>query len=138
VKVIDQRTAADFAHCMRDLADIHYPQAERIRVVMDNLSTHTAGALYETFPAPQAHRLLQRLEFHYTPKHASWLNMVEIEIGVLRGQCLDRRIDHKERLISEIDAWDQQRNANQAQIKWMLTTEKAREKLRSAYPANES
>src|SRR5690348_11644992 len=88
VKVTDQRTAADFAHCMRDLVDVHYPQAELIRVVMDNLSTHTAGALYETFPAPEAHRILRRLEFHYTRKHASWLNMVEIEIGVLRGQCL--------------------------------------------------
>ena len=92
VKVTDQRTARDFAACMRDLADIHYPDADRIRVVMDNLSTHTAGALYEAFPAPEAHRILQRLEFHYTPKHASWLNMVAIEIGVLRGQCLDRRI----------------------------------------------
>ena len=83
VKVTDQRTARDFAECMRDLADIHYPDADRIRVVMDNLSTHTAGALYEAFPAPEAHRVLQRLEFHYTPKHASWLNMVEIKIGVL-------------------------------------------------------
>jgi hypothetical protein len=91
--VSDQRTARDFAECMRDLADIHYPDADRIRVVMDNLSTHTAGALYEAFPAPEAHRVLQHLEFHYTPKHASWLNMVEIEIGVLRGQCLrDRRM----------------------------------------------
>src|SRR6187397_2199310 len=95
VKVTDQRTAADFAHCMRDLVDVHYPQAELIRVVMDNLSTHTAGAPYETFPAPEAHRVLQRLEFHYTPKHASWLNMVEIEIGVLRTQCLDRRIGER-------------------------------------------
>ena len=78
--------------------------------MMDNLSTHTAGALYEAFPAPEAHRMFQRLEFHYTPKHASWLNMVEIEIGVLRGQCLDRRIGEREVLVSEIDAWQQQRN----------------------------
>ena len=92
VKVTDQRTARDFAHCMRELVDLHYPQAEQIRVVLDNLSTHSPGALYEAFPAPEAHRILRRLEFHYTPKHASWLNMVEIEIGVLRGQCLDRRI----------------------------------------------
>ncbi len=83
VKVTDRRTAEDFAQCMRELADVHYPQAERIRVVMDNLSTHTPGAVYETFPAAQAHRILRRLEFHYTPKHASWLNMVEIEIGML-------------------------------------------------------
>src|SRR5215207_9741751 len=91
VKVTDQRTARDFAHCMRDLVDLHYPTAERIRVVLDNLSSHSPGALYEAFPAPEAHRILRRLEFHFTPKHASWLNMVEIEIGVLRSQCLDRR-----------------------------------------------
>ena len=118
VKVTDQRTARDFAECMRDLADFHYPDADRIRVVMDNLSTHTAGALYEAVPAPEAHRVLQRLEFHYTPKHASWLNMVEIEIGVLRGQCLDRRIGEREVLVSEIDAWQRQRNESGARIKW--------------------
>ena len=134
VKVTQQRTAQDFAACMRDLADTHYPDAERIRVVLDNLSTHTAGALYETFPAPEAHRILQRLEFHYTPKHASWLNMVEIEIGVLRGQCLDRRIGERDVLVSEIEAWQRQRNASGARIKWQFTTEKARSKLARAYP----
>src|ERR1700716_3003272 len=92
VKVTDSRAAVDFAACMRELTDVHFPVAERIRVVLDNLSTHSAGALYEAFPAPEAHRILRRLELHYTPKHASWLNMVEIEIGVLRGQCLGRRI----------------------------------------------
>jgi len=134
VKVTDQRTARDFAVCMRDLADTHYPDADRIRVVLDNLSTHTAGALYETFPAPEAHRILQRLEFHYTPKHASWLNMVEIEIGVLRDQCLDRRIGEREVLLAEIDAWQRRRNASGARIKWKFTTEKARTKLARAYP----
>ena len=134
VKVTNQRTARDFAECMRDLADFHYPDADRIRVVMDNLSTHTAGALYEAFPAPEAHRVLQRLEFHYTPKHASWLNMVEIEIGVLRGQCLDRRIGEREVLVSEIDAWQRQRNESGARIKWKFTTQKARHKLARAYP----
>ena len=134
VKVTDHRTSRDFADCMRDLADVHYPDAERIRVVMDNLSTHTAGALYEAFPAPEAHRVLQRLEFHYTPKHASWLNMVEIEIGVLRGQCLDRRIGERSVLISEIDAWQGQRNASGARINWKFTTQKARNKLARAYP----
>ena len=134
VKVTDHRTARDFADCMRDLADIHYPDADRIRVVMDNLSTHTAGALYEAFPAPEAHRVLQRLEFHYTPKHASWLNMVEIEIGVLRGQCLDRRIGERDVLVSEIDAWQRQRNASGARVKWKFTTQKARNKLARAYP----
>jgi hypothetical protein len=102
--------------------------------VLDNLSTHSPGALYEAFPAPEAHRVLRRLEFHYTPKHARWLNMVEIEIGVLRGQCLDRRIGERELLISEIAAWERQRNANAARIKWMFTTQRARAKLARAYP----
>jgi transposase len=134
VKVTDHRAAADFAHCMRDLVDVHYPQADLVRVVLDNLSTHTAGALYETFPAHEAHRLLQRLEFHYTPKHASWLNMVEIEIGVLRSQCLDRRIGNRTRLVREIKAWQKQRNDSGDRIKWMFTTERARVKLARAYP----
>jgi transposase len=134
VKVTDQRTAADFAHCMRDLVDLHYPKADLVRVVMDNLSTHTLGALYETFPPAEAHRVLQRLEFHYTPKHASWLNMVEIEIGVLRAQCLDRRIGERETLEAEIEAWQRQRNASGARIKWMFNTEAARSKLARAYP----
>lgn len=138
VKVTDRRANQDFAECMRDLVDLHYPQAPLIRVVMDNLSTHSAGALYDTFPATEARRILKRLEFHHTPKHASWLNMVEIEIGVLRSQCLDRRIDDKAQIIAEIAAWEQQRNAERAQINWMFTTEKAREKLRKAYPVKES
>ena len=134
VKVTDSRTACDFAECMRDLVDLHYPKADRIRVVLDNLSTHSPGALYEAFPAPDAHRILRRLEFHYTPKHASWLNMVEIEIGVLRSQCLDRRIDNRQVLEAEIAACQRQRNAAQARIKWMFTTQRARIKLLHAYP----
>ena len=116
------------------LHDVHYPDAEYIRVVQDNLSTHSAGALYQAFPPAEARRILRRLEFHYTPKHASWLNMVEIEIGVLRSQCLDRRIDTKEQLESEIAAWEYQRNASGARIKWMFTTDKARAKMGRAYP----
>jgi transposase len=134
VKLTEQRTAADFAQCMRELVDVDYPQAARIRVVLDNLSTHTRGALYETFAAPEAHRLLRRLEFHFTPKHASWLNMAEIEIGVLKAQCLDRRIDDREQLVREIAAWQRARNAAGARIKWMFTTEKARTKMARAYP----
>jgi transposase len=134
VKVTDQRTAADFAHGMKDLVEVHYPAADRIRVVLDNLSTHTAGALYETFPASEAHRILQCREFHYTRKHARWLNMVEIEIGALRGECLDRRIGDRKRLVTEINAWQKQRNASGARIKWMFNTEKARLKLAHAYP----
>lgn len=136
VKVTEQRTARDFAGCMRDLVDIHYPQADLVRVVLDNLSTHSPGALYETFPAPEAHRILRRLEFHFTPKHASWLNMVEIEIGVLRSQCLDRRIDQKDRLVAEIAAWQAQRNRSKARVKWMFTTQRARAKLARAYPSH--
>ena len=134
VKVTDQRTAADFAQCMREISDIHCPEAEQIRVVLDNLSTHSAASLYASFPAAEARRILRRIEFHYTPKHASWLNMVEIEIGVLKGQCLDRRIDSKDFLVSEIAAWERRRNDSGQRIKWMFTTEKARHKMARAYP----
>src|SRR3982074_1475670 len=111
VKVTERRAAEDFAACMRGLVAIHYPRAERIRLVLDNLSTHSAGALYQAFPADEARRVLRRLEFHYVPKHASWLNMVEIEIGVLASQCLDRRIESYPRLVAETAAWAKQRNA---------------------------
>jgi transposase len=134
VKITERRTAVDFAQCMRELVDIDFPQAERIRVVMDNLSTHSPGSLYEAFPAAEAHRILARLEFHFTPKHASWLNMAEIEIGVLKSQCLDRRIDDREELAREIAAWQRERNASGARIKWMFTTEKARAKMGRTYP----
>ena len=138
VKVTDRRTNLDFAQCMRELVDVHYPLAPVIRVVMDNLSTHSAGAIYDAFPPAEARRVLKRLEFHYTPRHASWLNMVEIEIGVLRGQCLSRRIEDKATLVAEVAAWEQRRNHEGAKIEWLFTTEKAREKLRRAYPVKES
>src|SRR3984957_19744579 len=128
VKVTDSRAAVDFAACMRELCNGHFPKTERIRVVLDNLSTHSAGALYQAFPAGEARRMLRRLEFHYTPKHASWLNMVEIEIGVLRSQCLERRIASQARLIAEVAAWERPRNASGARIQWMFTTYKARAK----------
>jgi transposase len=134
VKVTDRRAAEDFAQCMRDLVDLHYPKAERIRVVLDNLSTHSAAALYQSLPASEARRVIRRLEFHYTPKHASWLNMVEIEIGVLRGQCLDRRIESRDRLVAEVAAWERRRNASGARINWMFSTDQARVKLAKAYP----
>lgn len=132
-KVTDRRACADFAECMRDLVDTHYPAAERIRVVLDNLSTHTASALYETYEPEEARRILRRLEFHYTPKHASWLNMVEIEIGVMVAQCLDRRIPTMEMLVREVKAWERARNASGARIKWLFTLDRAREKLGRAY-----
>jgi transposase len=133
-KVTDRRTSRDFAECMRDLVDKHYPKAERIRVVMDNLSTHTPAALYEHLEPNEARRILRRLEFHYTPKHASWLNMVEIEIGVMVRQCLDRRIADKATLVSEVAAWNRRRNRQEAHINWLFTVQKAREKLGRAYP----
>src|SRR6202051_5143310 len=135
VKVTERRAAEDYAQCMRELVDVHYPKAEDLRVVEDNLSTHSAGALYQMFPPAEARRILRRLEFHHTPKHASWLNMVEIEIGVLGGQCLDRRIDDPKRLGREITAWERRRNAARARIKWMFTTDNARAKMGRAYPA---
>ena len=134
VKVTERWAAEDFAACMRELADVHYPCAERVRVVLDNLSTHSPGALYQTFPPDQARRILRRLEFHYVPKHASWLNMVEIEIGVLARQCLDRRIDSYARLVAETAAWQKRRNAERARIKWMFTTERARTKWAAPIP----
>src|ERR671912_748443 len=134
VTVTERRTAQDYAARLRELVDVDYPDAARIRVVQDNLSTHTPGALYEAFPAAEARRILRRLEFHSTPKHASWLNMVEIEIGVLKGQCLDRRIETRARLEAEIAAWERDRNAAGARISWMFTTAKARAKMGQAYP----
>lgn len=133
-KVTDRRACSDFAECMRDLVDTHYPNAERIRVVLDNLSTHTPTALYETFEPEEARRILRRLEFHYTPKHASWLNMVEIEIGVMVSQCLSRRIPTKAKLVAEVKAWERRRNREKARIKWLFTVERARAKLGRAYP----
>lgn len=133
-KVTDQRTCIDFAECMRDLVDVHYPGAERIRVVLDNLSAHSAGALYQRFAPEEARRILNRLEFHFTPKHASWLNMVEIEIGVMVQQCLDRRIPDKDTLVAEVARWERRRNAEGAKIKWLFTVDRARQKLGRAYP----
>jgi len=135
VDVTDRRTLIDFAHCMKDLVDRWYPDAECIRVVQDNLNTHKPAALYEAFPPQEARRILERLEFHYTPKHGSWLNMAEIELNVLSGQCLDRRIPHKQTLITEVAAWERKRNARNATVNWQFTTQDARIKLRSLYPS---
>jgi transposase len=134
VKVTSHRAATDFAECMRDIIDLHYPLAEKVRVVLDNLSTHSAGALYQAFPPHEARRILRRIEFHYTPKHASWLNMVEIEIGVLSGQCLDRRIPDRRTLEREIRHWERARNAAGARIRWMFGVEQARTKMGRSYP----
>jgi transposase len=134
VKVTDRRTNADWAQCMKDLVDIHFPEAEKIVVVMDNLSTHTPAALYSAFAPEEAKRIWDRLEFHYTPKHGSWLNMAEIELSVLSRQCLDRRIPHQEALKQEIAAWEERRNTAKATIDWQFTTANARIKLKKLYP----
>lgn len=136
VKVTEHRAGDDFAECMRDLVDTHYPDAQKIRVVMDNLSTHSEAALYRRFAPAEARRVLRKLEFHFVPKHASWLNMVEIEIGVLKKQCLSRRIEDQHTLRSEISAWQTTRNKTHQRIRWSFTVEKARSKMGRAYPAN--
>jgi transposase len=135
VKVTEHKGNADFAECMRDLVDIHYTEADVIRVVLDNLSTHRPGALYATFPPEEARRILRKLEFHYTPKHGSWLNMAEIEIGILDRQCLDRRIGDGATLRAEVAAWEKDRNASEVGIDWMFDLDKARSKLTRAYTA---
>ncbi len=134
VKVTDHRKCDDFAECMRDLVDSHYPNAKKIRVVMDNLSTHSEAALYQSFAPAEARRILRKIDFHFVPKHASWLNMVEIEIGVLKKQCLSRRIEDQQTLRSEIAAWQTTRNETGRRIRWMFTIEKARQKMGRAYP----
>lgn len=135
VKITERRTTQDYAQCMKDLGDLHFPDAEVIRVVQDNLNTHTPWALYEVFAPEEAKRILDRLEFHYTPKHASWLNMAEIEIGVLNTQCLDRRIGDETTLRQEVAAWEEDRNAAKATVDWRFTTPNARVKLERLYPA---
>ena len=132
-KVTERRTAVDFAEALRDLADL-YPDAQVIRLVLDNLNTHTPASLYEAFEPEEARRIASRFEFHYTPKHASWLNMVEIEIGVLSRQCLDRRIPDIQSLQAEVAAWEESRNAAGARINWMFDVQAARTKLAKAYP----
>jgi hypothetical protein len=137
VDVTERRTKADFAYCMRDLVDVHFPDAVRIRVVLDNLNTHTPASLYTTFPPEEARRIIEKLDFHYTPKHGSWLNMAEIELSVLAGQCLDRRIDNQGELTKEVTAWADARNAAGTTIDWRFTTADARIRLKKLYPVLE-
>ena len=134
VKVTERRTKIDYAHCMKDLVDVFFPDAGVIRVVQDNLNTHTPAALYEAFEPSEAKRILNRLEFHYTPKHGSWLDMAEIEIGILSRQCLDRRIPDEDTLRREIAAWEASRNEQRATIEWRFTSSDARVKLNRLYP----
>ena len=135
VKVTDRRTAIDYAHALKDLADTHFPKAKKIVLVQDNLNTHKPASLYEAFPAAEARRLVERFEWHYSPKHGSWLNMAESELAVLSNQCLDRRISDQPMLATEVKAWQKDRNANHAKADWHFTPADARIKLKRLYPA---
>ncbi len=135
VKITDRRTKADWAECMRELVDVHFPDAERITLVQDQLNTHDPSALYEVFAPAEAKRILDRLEFHSTPKHGSWLNMAEIELSVLNRQCLDRCIPNKGTLVHETAAWATRRNSNGTTVNWRFTTDDARIKLKRLYPS---
>ena len=134
VKVTDRRTAVDYAHVLKDLSDMHFPDADRIVLVQDNLNTHTTASLYEAFPAAEARRLVERFEWHYTPKHGSWLDMAESELAVLSTQSLDRRIPDKKELTEEVAAWEQRRNTHQTKADWQFTAADARVKLVRLYP----
>jgi hypothetical protein len=137
VKVSERRTRRDYAECVRELVDMHYPKAKQIRLVQDNLNTHDGASLYEAFPPAEARRLLDKLDFHYTPKHGSWLNMAETEIGIMNSQCLDRRLESQARIAAEVAAWEDRRNVQKARIHWTFTLAVARQKLRKLYPSNE-
>jgi hypothetical protein len=132
--ITDRRTAQDFACCMRDLVDVYVPQADTIRVVLDNLNTHTLAALSTTFSPAEARRIARKLEFHYTPKHGSWLKMAESELAVLNGGCLNRRLPSQDGVRTEIAAWEDERNAQKRPLTWTFTTATARIKLDHLYP----
>lgn len=135
VEVTERRTAVDYARILKDLSDVHFANAEKIVLVQDNLNTHCPASLYEAFEPAEARRLVERFEWHYTPKHGSWLNLAESELAVLSGQCLDRRIADAETLEREVDAWRVRRNTQNAKADWHFTTADARIKLKSLYPA---
>jgi len=135
VTVTDRRTKTDWAHAIQQVVDVHYPEAERIVLVLDNLNTHGLGSLYEAFPPEEARRLSRKLELHYTPKHGSWLNIAEIELSVLNGQCLDRRIPEQAELAQEVAQWTQDRNTARRTVDWRFTTADARIKLKRLYPS---
>jgi DDE superfamily endonuclease len=135
VKVTDRRTNVDFAHCLKDLVDMHFPQAQKIVLMSDNLNTHKPAALYEAFSPQEARRIIEKVEWHHTPKHGSWLNMAEIELRVLQRQCLDRRIPDQEMLTREVAVWEHKRNQDAVKVNWRFTTEDARIKLKKLYPS---
>ncbi|RTZ77159.1 MAG: IS630 family transposase [SAR324 cluster bacterium] len=134
VDITDNRTAKDWAHQIKQLVDVDYPEAKKITLVMDNLNTHVGASLYKTFNPKEARRILDKLDFHYTPKHGSWLNMAEIEFSILGRECLDRRIPDKTALINEVNAWTEERNSKESKIIWRFKNEDARIKLKRLYP----
>jgi uncharacterized small protein (DUF1192 family) len=135
VKVTNRHTALDYAQVLKELSDTHFPSSEKIVLVQDNLNTHKPASLYEAFPPAEARRLVERFEWHYTPKHGSWLDMAESELGVLSSQCLDRRIPDQQMLKEEVEAWEAERNRKHAKADWQFTTADARVKLKRLYPA---
>ena len=137
VKVTERRTKIDWAYCVREMVDQIYPDAEQIVLVMDNLNTHNKSSLYEAFEPAEAKRIADKLEIHYTPKHGSWLDMAEIELGILSRQCLSRRIENMEQLEKEALAWEKNRNAKKDKVDWQFTTADARIKLKKLYPSIE-
>ena len=134
VKVTDRHAAADYGHVLKELSDVHFPGAEKIVLVQDNLSTHTAASRYATFPAAEARRLVKRFEWHYTPKYGSWLDMAESELGVLSSQCLSRRIPDKHTLETEVAAWQNYRNKHYAKADWQFTASRRPRKAQKALP----
>jgi uncharacterized small protein (DUF1192 family) len=135
VKVTDRHTAVDYAQVLKELSDTHFPGSAKIVLVQDNLNTHKPASLYEAFPPAEARRLVERFEWHYTPKHGSWLDMAESELSVLSSQCLDRRIPDQQVLKEEVEAWEADRNSKHAKANWQFTTTDARVKLKRLYPA---
>ena len=135
IKVTDRHTAVDYAQVLKELSDTHFPGSAKIVLVQDNLNTHKPASLYEAFPPAEARRLVERFEWHYTPKHGSWLDMAESELGILSSQCLDRRIPDQQVLKDEVEAWVADRNSKHAKANWQFTTADARVKLRRLYPA---
>ena len=137
VRVTARRTRRDYAECLKELVDVHYPKAEKVLVVQDNLNTHSGGSLYERFAPAEALRILNKIEFHYTPKHGSWLNMAETELSILSRQCLGPRRDCQTKVAGEVAAWENDRNARGVRIHWAFTLAVARQKLRKLYPSSE-
>ena len=135
VEVTDQHTSIDYARLLKTLSDVHFPRAEKIVLVQDNLNTHCPASLYRAFDPEEARRLVERFEWHFTPKHGSWLDMAESELGVLASQCLDRRIPDKNTLVSEVTSWQNYRNKHHAKADWQFSTASARAKLKRLYPA---